>query len=671
MIAACKGGAANKPFSGRRGGNGLARLRGARTYRAFMGKVRLSLRRLLPFRGVAGAGLFPARAWLKRQGWLRVGAAWLPTVLLVLIGHGVSAQTLSLPPRGTNAPTGSEFAKTITGLERSEREEKIFSQVNSGNVPDFLRKLAPVTARFSQDGKTNTATYYVTPDYLAIGSDEDYFLMPMSPMLAQRVADLLHCNLPTRKMVNDIYAAAAIKLTPSPIPPSSAMTSVEIFGLHNATLRAQRAEQLKSHPPGALVAGHKKDVVITPRLATAPGKVAIYGWHQTNGVAIQPLYLGHTAAWVDYSQCIRLAQLSVTVNGAAATIPETLADPKLAALLSDEGAFTNSHYPLTFESALPPQVTAATAPANKLISLADFRDGPFHERTFSYTLEPEIKVHLNAPADLDAHKPLKLVFYTLPNGNSTEQTIGRQLGTNDWHYDIQHIGAQTRFLRERLSDYNLVVVYLEAAQKSWPAWREKHADLPQRIPEVVNSIKAIFRAADIRITLSGHSGGGSFIFGYLNGVERIPNGVERIAFLDSNYAYDAGQGHRDKFANWLRASDEHHLIVLAYNDAVALLNGTNFVSAAGGTWGRSHQMIQDLGQAFQFANRTNEEFETFSALAGRISFVLKQNPEKKIFHTVQVERNGLIHCLLSGTTNENSGYIYFGPRAYTNWIQSN
>ena len=36
---------------------------------------------------------------------------------------------------------------------------------------------------------------------------------------------------------------------------------------HLATVRAQRAAQLKSHPLGALVAGYKMDVVITPNLA--------------------------------------------------------------------------------------------------------------------------------------------------------------------------------------------------------------------------------------------------------------------------------------------------------------------------------------------------------------------------------------------------------------------
>ena len=41
------------------------------------------------------------------------------------------------------------------------------------------------------------------------------------------------------------------------------------------------------------------------------------------------------------------------------------------------------------------------------------------------------------------------------------------------------------------------------------------------------------------IYLNGHSGGGSFIFGYLAGVEKIPSQVKRISFLDSDYGYDS------------------------------------------------------------------------------------------------------------------------------------
>lgn len=590
--------------------------------------------------------------------------------LLLLLCQSAYSQMLDLPPRPTNAISGSEFAKSIASLERPEREEKIYAQIALGNVPDFLRKLAPIHVEEVQNEKTNSVTYYVTPDYLAVGSDDDYFLTPLTPGMAQKVADLFHCSLPTRKMVNDIYSAATVKLIPSPIPPTSAMTSVPIFIEHNLTVANQRKEQLPQHPLGALVAGHKKDVVISKKLLASPGKVAIYGWHKPDGKPIQPLYAGHADTWADYSHGIRLVQLSLTVNGVSQTIPEVLADPTLASLLSDEGPILNSKYPTTSQSAaISKDAAVAKTFAPKSVALSDFRPAAFNEQTISYTIDPEVKVHINAPSSFAANKKLKLIFFALPNGNTTEQTIGRQLKPgDDWHYDIQHIGAQTRFLRDLLKEYNIVVVYLEAAQKSWPAWRKAHSDQPQFIPQIITSIKNLFKDYDVRVTLSGHSGGGSLIFGFINGVDHIPDDIERIAFLDSNYAYDKSQGHEEKLIKWSQASDQHYLSILAYNDAVALLNGKTFVSATGGTWGRSHAMLDDMEPELKFTSQTNSGLEEYSALNGRVKFLLKENPEKKIFHTVQVEKNGFIQSLLSGTPLEGHGYSYFGDRAYTNWI---
>src|SRR5262249_48104532 len=149
-----------------------------------------------------------------------------------------------------------------------------------GNIPNFLRQLCPVEVTNVFADQTNRGTLYVTPDYLAIGSDEDFFLTPMTPNTAQRIADALDCSLPTRKMVNDIYLAAPLKLTPAPIPPSPAMTTAPVFSNHNMMVRTQRMQQTKQHPLGTLTAGHQKDVVLANALPTMSGKVAIYGWHQ-------------------------------------------------------------------------------------------------------------------------------------------------------------------------------------------------------------------------------------------------------------------------------------------------------------------------------------------------------------------------------------------------------
>ena len=44
-------------------------------------------------------------------------------------------------------------------------------------------------------------------------------------------------------MVDLIYKAAEVELAPSPLPPSPAMTSIAVFGQHNALVRTQRQAQ--------------------------------------------------------------------------------------------------------------------------------------------------------------------------------------------------------------------------------------------------------------------------------------------------------------------------------------------------------------------------------------------------------------------------------------------
>ena len=289
------------------------------------------------------------------------------------------------------------------------------------------------------------------------------------------------------------------------------------------------------------------------------------------------------------------------------------------------------------------------------------------ERTFRY--QPEIRVHINAPS-VKAFNPRKrvgLVLYALPNGNTIEQTAGKQTQPgDDWHFNIQHIAAQTRFLREQIIEYNLVVAYLETDQKSWPAWKKAHKDHAGLITGLVDSLKCIFQAYDPFLVLSGHSGGGRFIFSYLDSIASIPDEVERISFLDSNYGYDHEYG--EKIAAWLGASERHCLSVIAYNDSVALYEGKPFVSATGGTWYRSRMMLADLRDHFRFTAQAGDGFTTHTALGGRAQIILIENPEQAILHTVLVERNGFIQAMLSGTGLEGREYCFWGPRAYGRWI---
>lgn len=254
----------------------------------------------------------------------------------------VQGQTLSLPPRPTNAPNGTQFTNIITTLSRDERENWIYAQVISGNVPGWMRTLKPINSAISG----HTATYHVTPDYLAVGSDTDYFLEPMTPPLAQRLADRLGCSLPTRKIVNQIWTNATVKLNPQPIAPSAEMTTVPVFADHNTMVRTQRNTFTNAQPPGAIVSGDKKDVVISNEITNRPPppRVVIYGWHYTDGSVIQPLSAAHEETYADYSHGIRFVQSGLIADGAPNTVSNVLASATLSALLSDEGVIPLPRY---------------------------------------------------------------------------------------------------------------------------------------------------------------------------------------------------------------------------------------------------------------------------------------------------------------------------------------
>ncbi|MCL5778694.1 hypothetical protein M1105_17080 [Limibaculum sp. FT325] len=226
--------------------------------------------------------------------------------------------------------------RAATSLAGSQRDSVIVEAVLGGNVPQFLRRLVPVTLEgTTRDDRDVRITICVTPDYLAVGDDTDFVRTPVGLPAALRIAGALDFMLPTPRMVDAIYAAASVRLPPRPMEPTAAMTSTRYFVEHNAEVDRQRTAS--GQPLGALTAGHKKDVVLSRRLAKAHGKVAIYGWHRPNGRPIQPLSTVHGAQYADYSHGIRLVAATAQVNGVPRPLAEVLADPDLAGIVSGEG----------------------------------------------------------------------------------------------------------------------------------------------------------------------------------------------------------------------------------------------------------------------------------------------------------------------------------------------
>lgn len=296
--------------------------------------------------------------------------------------------------------------------------------------------------------------------------------------------------------------------------------------------------------------------------------------------------------------------------------------------------------------------------------------GSFNEQEYySENFAKDVVININAPEKFNKKGKTYLVLFALPNGNSIEWTKGKKMkDSDDWHFDIQHIAAQTRFVRNLDKKNNYVVAHLMAVQKSWPAWKRTTPDSKRIIKSIVDSLAGMFSAYTPKIILNGHSGGGSFIFGYLDIVEKIPSDVERIAFLDSDYGYEDSL-HTKKFSDWLRFNSNSKLVVLAYNDSLVIFNGKPLVSPTGGTWYRSRLMQRKLSETFEFNTSSDTLMIRHDALKGRVKILLKENPRRLIYHTVQVEKNGFILSLLSDTKFDKRKYFtYFGERAYIEFI---
>jgi len=152
---------------------------------------------------------------------------------------------------------------------------------------------------------------------------------------AAAIAERFGFVLPTKKMVDAIYLQSRYHLVPQPLPAGPEMRSTAYYWTHNQIVEEQ-AHALGVRL-GELVSGDKKDVVMTNRLATHVGRIAIYGWHRGPGQPIQPLSTVHGANYADYSHGIRLISEMALIDGKLRSVYDILRDSSTAKVLSDEG----------------------------------------------------------------------------------------------------------------------------------------------------------------------------------------------------------------------------------------------------------------------------------------------------------------------------------------------
>jgi hypothetical protein len=202
-----------------------------------------------------------------------------------------------------------------------------------------MRKLFTVQTSAIIDGKRVTAKYFVMPEYLMIGNDDDFVRVPMQPKTAQKIANKFGFFFFFPKICDDVYKAADVKLEPMPL--TVARDSFRTFVEHHKIIENQRQNRK------GLIAGIKKDIVITSALSrnSKTNRVALYGWHKLDGKPIQPVYTGHIDWYVDYSHGIRLVCQTVIVDGKPMNYKDILMNKELSPLLCNEEDCSYCEYP--------------------------------------------------------------------------------------------------------------------------------------------------------------------------------------------------------------------------------------------------------------------------------------------------------------------------------------
>ena len=232
---------------------------------------------------------------------------------------------------GTDTLTGTRFFQLAKSYNWQQRDSLAIVYFKAGAIPKWWKQFTRVSVKsVDSTGKTHQLYYWVSPDYFAVGTNDDWVRVPVTPMAAQAMMDEMDCVLPTRKMVDQIHDAAKVKLVPVPMYAfrDSGITMYQ----HHLMIEGQR--KLRK----GLISGIKKDVVTTYKLQYGPkaNRLAIYGWHQANGKSIQPLYTGHVNWYVDYSHGIRFVYNHCKLDNKNTLITELLADTKWAKMLCDE-----------------------------------------------------------------------------------------------------------------------------------------------------------------------------------------------------------------------------------------------------------------------------------------------------------------------------------------------
>lgn len=261
----------------------------------------------------------------------------------------------------------SEWWPTLPLGPTPDREEAIIQAVRDGHFLPIV--WVPVEVVIG----TLHALIGVSADALRIGEPGDAWRVPVTPLGAQRIADVLTtqhgiaCTCPTAQIDDLAWAKATSRVPPHYMANTDA--EVQIMGTtarsweHSRWIDAQLAQI--GHQEGMLVRNIGKAWILTPSLwkrSDGDAKGVNYGWHwptqqpetsraatAAGGYVKQNIGYAHNAAHVDYSQTLELVSEEVILTDSTNPVPTSTSlasialDPALCALVNHDGPLALRH----------------------------------------------------------------------------------------------------------------------------------------------------------------------------------------------------------------------------------------------------------------------------------------------------------------------------------------
>lgn len=255
------------------------------------------------------------------------------SILLIIVSWTAFGMLFAQPSGG-----GSLFYEKFRQNPFSLRDAMVVDAFKDGMYPAYLTNYVPVSfCSADASGMLRDVTIFVSPDYVTVGDSSDLFIVPVGPITAQKIADMLECTLPTPKLVDTIYSRSKLKLEPfNYIPRGDRNETPDLLYDHSQVIFA--LIKASGFAPGVFVAGTKKDIVVTSKLEDSKRShhVTIYGWHRLNGRAIQPVTNIHIDTYVDYSHGARLVSNRIIIDSKEYNIRDVMRDSVLFKVISYE-----------------------------------------------------------------------------------------------------------------------------------------------------------------------------------------------------------------------------------------------------------------------------------------------------------------------------------------------